>query len=305
MINLRRQIYISIVIGLTAGLTAYYFDPFHAPGDLFQALRPARDFIENRPPLWWTMDPGYVPSPLTITPLGLPWVFMEEQAAGAIFFGITGALLAWVLRKRTYLLPLFASYAFVQNLGARQYAPLLMALALTGLPAVGVIIKPHIALPLFLMYRSHRVGVMIAIVVTLWTLIVFPGWPVTWLSQLSTYTGTFPVLHPLGLIAFGLAVVTRQPLLALYCLVPLRRMYDALPLFLAVRDIRPVAALTVFSWLMMLLPQPDQLPAFCLSAVAAGWLFGRWAPAAADPASAGAPLDVALKWLGRLRAPVG
>jgi hypothetical protein len=205
-----------------AALCAYYLDPFHAPGDLFQALRPACDFIEHQPTLWWTMDPGYVPSPLTITPLGLPWVFMDGQVAGAIFFGICSALLAWVLRKRTYLLPLFASYAFVQNLGARQYAPLLMVLALTDLPAIGVIIKPHIALPLFLMYRSHWVGLATAAGVTIWTLIVFPFWPVTWWSQLNTYTGTLPVLHPIGLLALGLALLTRQPLLAMYCLVPLR-----------------------------------------------------------------------------------
>ena len=266
-----RSIFLSLLIGLVTAAAAYTLDPYHAPGDLFQALRPARDFIENKPPLWWTSDPYYVPSPLTITPLGLPWVFMDEQVAGAVFFGLCSALLAWVLRDRLYWFPLFASYSFVENLGARQYAPLLMVLALTGLPAVGVLIKPHIALPLFLTYRSHRVGLAVAAGVGVWSLIAFPQWPLTWLSQLHGYTGTFPVLHPLGAAALLLAALTRQPLLALYCVVPLRKMYDTLPLFLGVRDVRAVTALSVASWAMLLLPQTAQIPAFCLGAALAGW----------------------------------
>lgn len=269
--KLLRQIFLSLLIGLVTALTAYTLDPYHAPGDLFQALRPARDLIENKPPLWWTSDPYYVPSPLTITPLGLPWVFMDEQVAGAIFFGVCSALLAWVLRDRWYWFPLFASYSFVENLGARQYAPLLMVLALTGLPVVGLLIKPHIALPLFLTRRSHWVGWVVAIGVGVWTLIAFPLWPVTWLAQLHGYTGTFPVLHPLGAVALVTAVATRQPLLALYCVVPLRKMYDTLPLFLGVRDVRAVLALTGLSWVMLLLPAAAQIPAFCLGAVLAGW----------------------------------
>jgi hypothetical protein len=273
----RKRIFISILIGVVTAVVAYTLDPFHAPGDLFQALRPAREFIENKPPLSWTIDPTYVPSPLTITPLGLPWLFMPEQLAGAIFFGICSALLAWVLRDRLDWLPLFASYSFVENLGARQYSPLLMTLSLTGLPAVGLLIKPHIALPLFLTHRSHWLGLVITAAVGVWSLIQFPLWPLTWLSQLHGYTGAFPILHPIGIVAFGLAVLTRQSMLALYCLIPLRKMYDTLPLFLGIRGARAVIVLTALSWLMPLAPSSARLPVFCLCAVLVGWWSKRLA----------------------------
>jgi len=207
-------------------------------------------------------------------PLGLPFALMQdEQLAGAVFFGVSSALLAWTLRRRPYLLPLFASLTFVQNLGARQYAPLVMALATTGLPVIGLLIKPNLALPLFLTYRSHRLAWAIAIGVGVWSLLAFPGWPFTWLSQLHGYTGTLPILNPIGLLAFGLALLFRQPLIALYCLMPLRRLYDVLPMFLVLQDTRSTLALVIVSWLMLGLDSPElQIAAFSLTAV----IVARW-----------------------------
>lgn len=256
---MRRHAFLSLTIGLAAGLAAYFADPYHAPGDWWQAVRPTQLYLQGRDPLTPSIDPDYVPNPVTIIPFGLPLAFVEVQLAGALFFGASSALLTWSLRKRPYLLPLFVSFPFVQALGTRQYSPLLMSFALTDLAVLGLLIKPNIALPLVVAHRSHPVACGVVLGVSLWSLLTFGLWPIEWLPQLRGYTGTSMLVYPArewGFYLTGIILLltlgSRRWMLAAYLIVPTRGAYDGLPLFLEIKSWRAALGLAMASWIFVL-----------------------------------------------------
>jgi hypothetical protein len=257
----------ALLIGVTCFILIVSLDPYDSPGDWYQAAHPTALWLQGRDPLEINANPEYIPNPPTIIVIGLPFAFSSQPLSAAIFFSASAALLAWITRREMWRWLLFLSYPFMDALGSRQWSPLLMTLALTDLGAVGLLIKPNIALPLFLIYRSNRFGLALTIIIFIISLAVFPWWPLRWLNQLHGYTGSIAALSPIGLLAFAVALWTRRPLIALYCLVPVRGLYDLLPLFLVIDAPFPLALLTLSSWLLYGLPPELARSMFLLCAV--------------------------------------
>ncbi|MBK9497464.1 MAG: hypothetical protein IPO08_23660 [Xanthomonadales bacterium] len=274
----RRSVIRAVFVGVLSGSLNYLFDPHQSPGDFIQALYPARDFLMNQPPLARHIL-GYVPSPLTITPLGLPFSFMSPQLAGALWFGVVAALLVWVQRQRP-VWPWVFSACFFEDTIYRQYAPLLWVLAQTDLSLVGLLIKPHTALPLIIRRPGrYWLSGLIVVIVGLWSLAVFGwDWPLVWLRQLGTYTGRSPMTTLLGLGAFGLAVWSRQWLIVAYCVVPVRGLYDLLPVFGEFRRVRSQWLGFGASWLAALWVDSNDRILVFLSASLIILLFDKTSP---------------------------
>ncbi len=249
----------AIGIGVLCAIPTWFYQIYlPGPGDLRQALRPTQDWLAGRPALSWPTNADYVPSPLTIIPVGLPFVWLPEPLAGSLFAGLTCGWLFYKHPSRSW--PMFLSAPFYNNALHVQFAPLLMALALSRWSVTGLLIKPHIALPLVLTYRSSRTAYISALIVLIVSLLLFGLWPLRWLSQLAPYTGGPPFLHPLGLLALVLSGLSRSGLATLYCLVPVRGPYDLLPLFLIRPNPRRLLVLALVSWLVWPLPnQPGAL----------------------------------------------
>jgi hypothetical protein len=245
-------------------------------GDLAQALIPAHDFIEARAPLSWPVSPYYIPSPLTIIPLGLPFVPFAEPIAAGLFIGLScGFLAASIIDYgQPWRLLIFLSPAVLLNIYYVQYPILLLALALSRLAPLGLLIKPHIALPLVMSYRGRRAAWAGAFFVAGLSLLVYPLWPLTWLSQLRQYSGTIPALMPLGagLLLSVLNIRRGEGRLVLFAsILPQRGVYDQVAFMMLPRSLRSMAAFLCVSWALMLLPEPARMLAGCY--VALGWLF--------------------------------
>lgn len=137
-----------------------------------------------------------------------------------------------------------------------QYAPLLLALALSSLAPIGLLIKPHIALPL-LVYRARRVAWIIVFVIAGVSLLVYPPWPIKWLSELRPYQGMTPLLLPGGFVLLLAGLRWREQgarLLLLSAVMPLRGIYDQVNLLMIPQSLRALLVVLIINWLAYLAP---------------------------------------------------
>ena len=258
-------------------------------GDLYQALRPARDLLAGLPQLTQPPSAVYAPSPLTIIPLGLLFAPFQDQLAAALFCGLTAGWLAWLLiREHYWRLIALLGYPFMMCLMLAQVAPLLVALALVGFAPLAVLIKPHIALPLLLSQRTYHAAWLLAGLIGLASLIVFPLWPLTWLEQLAPYHGYIPLLAPLGWVLLLPLFAWRDKLarlLVAMAAVPQHQFYDSFLLSLIPQTRLGLVFTSLMSW--PLLATPDwpyflrvwmflYLPPLCVLAVERHWLSVVW-----------------------------
>lgn len=143
------------------------------------------------------------PSVLAIVPFaGLPLA-----AAGALFFGLSSALLAFaVTRDNLVRLPLFLSFPYVMAASLGQWAPLVMAAVL--LPGLGflAVCKPNIGLALAAT-RPTRAAIYGGAAFLLASLAFDPSWPAKWLANLRTMQGHPPPLFTIVGAALVLAVL--------------------------------------------------------------------------------------------------
>jgi hypothetical protein len=135
------------------------------------------------------------------------------------------------------------------------------------------IIKPQIALPVMVM-RLHIKGMFLALGVLFFSLLMYPSWPLRWLSLIGDYEAIYPFRAPLGLVLLFSAFLIRYPkgrLLFLTALLPFRTHYDLLPLAFVPSTGRQMELFTLASWLYLLSPfvvgienAPITLHLFCL-----------------------------------------
>lgn len=233
--------------------------PHQLAKDFTWPWRAARILLEGHDPYVAMAASGPYPFnvglfyPLPAGILALPFAPLEPALAGALFIGVSSALLAWAVSgSAPHRLWLFASAPFAMAALLGQWSPILTAAAL--LPALQFVIaaKPNIGLVAWL-YRPSWRGAAGAVALGLVSLAVLPRWPLEWLQALQdapryrgpafSLAGAFTLLavlrwrRPEGRLMIGMALV---PQLALF--------YDQLPVWLVPDTWKRTALLSALSW---------------------------------------------------------
>ena len=248
----RHRILISLLIGCASGLLCFrILSHLHAGAyDFTWALYPARELLAGRNP-YAHLPVGAIGYPLTAVLLALPFAWLSDPAAGAVFFGISSALLALGLTRDGYhRLFVFLAYPYWAGLLTAQWVPLIMAGAFFPLLLPLTTSKPQIGLPVFLTHLSKR-GVLACLVFVGSTFLVVPVWLKYWLAQAVRYEHFIPILVFPGPLLFFALLRRRQRgawLLLLSATMPQRWFYDAFTLWLIPRSRREILYTAIFSW---------------------------------------------------------
>jgi hypothetical protein len=210
------------------------------------------------------------PSVLAIVPFaGLPLA-----AAGALFFGISSALLAFALTRDDFArLPLFMSFPYVMAASLGQWAPLIMAAVL--LPGLGflVVCKPNIGVALAAA-RPTRAAIYGGAALLVASLAFDPAWPGKWVANLRTMQGHPPPLFTIAGVGLLLAALRWRReegrlVLAMAAVPQLPMFADQLPLMLVARTRVEAVLLAILSHVGGLLWIRTQVPGAHPSANAA------------------------------------
>jgi hypothetical protein len=253
------------ILGIAFGLYADSFWEYRQshPSDFWQPWAAARILAQGQNP-YEQIGPGrtYVHHwplvyPATAAVASMPFAWASARVADALFVGVGAAVLAWVLTRRTFANPqlwVFASYATVVSAQTVQWSPLLTAAALT--PWLGFLFaaKPTIGLAMIVAYPS-RAAIYGAAAFGALTVAIWPYWVPAWLGNLSSITHmTAPVARLGGpLILLALLKWRRADarlLAALACVPQTPVLYEAVPLFLLVRNFREATLLVVLTGLL-------------------------------------------------------
>jgi|SRR6185295_13784288 len=254
-----RRILIPLAAGLlAAALCLAVLWPLGHAADLTWPLRGARQLLAGHnsyadPALGPGRDypadaPLYYPLPALL--LVLPLTPLPDPIAAALFIGLSVALLTYAHRTHPALLGMLLSAPLWVAVVYGQWSPLLTAAA--GLPWLGCILaaKPSIGAALWLA-RPARRALLAGAGIVLISLLVWPQWPLAWLTNVGAGRHTAPILT-LPLLALGLLrwKDDRARLILLLSLAPqfAGSSYDHLPLWLAMRTPRQALALAVASW---------------------------------------------------------
>jgi hypothetical protein len=221
--------------------------------------------------------------PLTTAMLVSPLANLSAASAGAIFIGVSSALLAAGLTwwGDYWRLLVFLSPAWLLAFFNIQWSPLLMASAL--LPALGwvAVAKPNLGLIAFA-YRPRWSTVIACGALAAVSLVWMPGWPASWLAALKMQEAPHqpPILWPFGFV--GLAALLRwrtregRALVAASVAPAMSLPYDHLLLWLVARNWREsliLVATSWIAWLVALATAPHDLtrsPGFVQALLAVG-----------------------------------
>jgi hypothetical protein len=263
--NMRTRFGIALLIGCLSGLFCAYIlsrtrtgvGDFGA-GDFGPALRTARDLLAGKDPYGYIPSPYNIPYPIPAALLAMPLTFLKDSVAGGVFFGLSSGTLAWLILSRgnPWQLFLFLSGPFFYASLFAQWSPLVLCLYFSSAFLSVLMMKPQIALPLVLTRRPGWLGISLAVVIGITSLVIYPTWPFVWLGQVSTYQGILPPLFvlPLGpLILFSLLRYRDQRawLLVLMAIMPQRVLYDQLVLLLVAGNRREILILILCSWISL------------------------------------------------------
>lgn len=191
--------------------------------------------------------------PLPAALASLPFVSFRPILAGALFVGVSAALMTFAITREGYhWLPLLVSAPFIKVLLAPQWSPLLVAATLIpGLQFLAVT-KPNLGIAA-LVYNPTWRGVIGCVAFLLVSLAVLPAWPWEWrriVAQLHTHTAPFRMfLGPLLLLAVLRFRSREGRLLLVMALLPQELLlYDQLVLWLIPRRWWSSLLLSVVSW---------------------------------------------------------
>ena len=216
-----------------------------------------------------------LPAVLLVTPLAE----LGYRMAGALFFGLSSAILAYLLaRRHPHRLCVFIGVPYLAAASQGQWSPLMMAVALT--PALGwlAVMKPNLGLG-SLAYRpswAAAIGCVTVLLLSLWWL---PSWPLQWQANAARLDHhPAPFAHLLAL-PLALAVIRwRWPearlLLVLASVPQLLYFYDQTALWLVPRTLRESLFLTAMSQAGALIWQATADPSYSVPSQAWPWVIG-------------------------------
>jgi hypothetical protein len=200
--------------------------------------------------------PFYYPIHAAI--VAIPFSAFEPYTAGALFFGVSSALLAFGLWKKPnerFRFLLFFSASFWWASRVAQWSPLLMASVYLPALLPVMLAKPNLgSLAFFASGPTLKrvVGLLAPLVVSL---ILFPFWPQGWLNSLAYNTSHYSPIRvlPLGPVLLLAVLRWREQgarILLLAAFVPqLLFFYDQLFLWLIPRSWRSGLFMLTAGWL--------------------------------------------------------
>jgi hypothetical protein len=241
--------------------------PQHFAKDLSYPWRAARALLDGHDPYQVIQAVGPYPFngplfyPLPAALVVMPVTWLRPEVGGAIFIGVSSALLAFaLLRESPYRLWVFASAPFVHAAILGQWSPLLMAAALMPTLQFAAAAKPTVGVVAWL-YRPSWRGIIGALILLAISLALLPTWPNSWLAAAAstakyrgpatTLLGSFLLLGLLrwrrkeGRLLMSLALVPQLPVF-----------YDTLPLWLVPNTWVRSMLLSLTSWVGYLLWYP-------------------------------------------------
>ena len=246
---------ISILIGFTFGIICYHERGliFPGPGDFNMALDFADALLKGEDPYNFIPSSIRIGVPLPVAFFGFPFLLIPGRLAAAIFFGISSFLLAFgiLLKGKKWQLLIFTTFPFIYALIFAQWSPIITASWFFPLLApLLVLVKPNIALPIAI-NRITKPGIILAAIILLISLLVYPTWPLRWLQM----TGDYEYIIPLFTLPFGPLLLLslifwydpRARLLLGMSLVPIRGAYDLLPLWLIPQSRKQMLGLVLLS----------------------------------------------------------
>lgn len=250
------------VLGGWGAFIAYFTmvsHPRHVAKDFSYPWRAARALLEGHNPYEVIRAVGEYPFnsellyPLPAALVAVPFSQLRPEIAGALFIGLSSALLGWaILRDCPHRLPLFISAPFVQAAILGQWSPLLTAAALMPTLQFLAAAKPTIGLAAWV-YQPSRRGIIGGLVLVAIAFLVLPGWLGDWREVVGS-TGKYrgPATTLLGcFLLLGLARWRRREgrLFVAMSLIPqLPVFYDALILWLIPSTLWRSLALSAASW---------------------------------------------------------
>jgi SAM-dependent methyltransferase len=187
-------------------------------------------------------------APITVWPRALSLALWSGLGFGTLAYAVT----RWTWWGLVVLASPFALHAFF----SAQWSPLLVASATLPWLSVAWIAKPSIGAALFAAWPSRRVAIA-AIVITLATFVLFPGWLTEWRAAVGTTHHLLPlILRPGGVLLLLAWLRWRNPhgrLLGTLAIVPHTMMpYDLLTLAILLRTRKEWIVGTVLAWISYL-----------------------------------------------------
>lgn len=244
---LRPRVLIAIAAGLWgAGLALAFMSRRGFYPDFLAFWFAARAFVHGLDPYivtpseapYFVNDKFFYPFPSVLAIV--PFAGFPLAVAGALFFGVSSALLAFAVTRDDYArLPLFLGFPYVMAASLGQWAPLIMAAVL--LPGLGflAVCKPNIGVALAAA-RPTKAAIYGGAAVLVASLIFDPSWPGKWLANLRTMEGHPPPLFTLAGVGLLLAAIRwrredARLVLAMAAVPQLPMFADQLPLMLVAR----------------------------------------------------------------------
>jgi hypothetical protein len=246
---MRLRLLTAAAIGLGSGIFCWsLLSHFHqGAGDFGWALRAAQYLLAGKNPY----DTPLEQYPLTAAIFAVPFTWLRPDIAAGSFYGLSSALLAFVLIRHGYhRLLVFLAYPYWAGLLAAQWAPLILASAFLPLLLPVTMAKPQVGLPVALTHLSRR-GVAACVFLFLLTLLLMPRWPWLWLGQLKHYPYFIPLLVlPGPLLALALLRYRQRDawVLFLSALMPQRWFFDSFILWMIPQTRRELLWTAFFSW---------------------------------------------------------
>ena len=259
---MRERVTVVVAMGCWGAFLCYFAldaAPHHLAKDFTWAWRGARILLEGHDPYQVIRQTGVYPLssslfyPLPAVLVAMPVAKLPPAIAGAIFFGISSALLAFGLTREGFgRLLLFASAPFFMAAILCQWSPLMSAVAVV--PAIRwlAVAKPTTGLAA-LLYEPSRRGIVGALIFLGICFIILPSWPIGWREAVATAPHhSAPILRAGGFVLLLALLRVKQRevrfLLALSCVPQVLLFYEQLPLWLLPTTFWRSLLLTATSW---------------------------------------------------------
>jgi hypothetical protein len=268
-----RNFIVAAAIGIASGLLCWAFlHRFQLGGaDFDWSHRAARALLAHENP-YANTPPGTVPYPLPAALIALPFAPFPAEIAGALFFGLSSALLAFgLIRQAPERLLIFFAHPYWAALITAQWTPLIMCGAFFPLALAFCVAKPQTgtSIGLNFLFRdearnvtrtptrdrartSALTGIIAAAALLLASFAIRPLWLMEWIPQARGYRYFVPFLvipGPLLALALWRWRDRDARLLLVACILPQRWFYDSFVLWLIPKTRRAIMATVACSWI--------------------------------------------------------